>query len=356
MARKKRPSRLKHWFIPNRNNYYKPAFFSTASVACVLTVLVLLEGAYIASTRTDFFRTNFMASVLPGALVSLANDDRAAAGVGALTDDPLLDQAAQNKADDMAAKGYFSHVTPDGKQPWYWFDLVGYPYTYAGENLAVNFTDSKDVENAWMASPTHHANLVKPQYTQVGIGVAQGKYQGKEATFVVQFFAARSDAGKLAAAPPAAIAVAGSALGTSAQKPAQAPAVPAATSSIKTAAASGTAPTSSVAFATASGTATTAVLGAEVSPPAAAGFLGAIATSPTHDLVFILTALIILVAVLLIIAVVVKARVQYKEVIGGGLVLLVALLGLLLFTKSNAHPVQLPGDTQAAAVFTAVGH
>ena len=75
MARKKRPSRLKHWFIPNRNNYYKPAFFSTASVACVLTVLVLLEGAYIASTRTDFFRTNFMASVLPGALVSLANDD-----------------------------------------------------------------------------------------------------------------------------------------------------------------------------------------------------------------------------------------------------------------------------------------
>jgi hypothetical protein len=237
-------------------------------------------------------------------------------------------------------------VTPDGKQPWYWFDLVGYPYTYAGENLAVNFTDSKDVENAWMASPTHHANLVKPQYTQVGIGVAQGRYQGKEATFVVQFFAARSDAGKLAAAPATAIAVAGSALGKSAQAPAT-------TSSIKPAAAA--APTSSVEFATASGTATTAVLGAEVSPPAAAaGFLGAIATSPTHDLIFILTALIIIVAVLLIIAVVVKARVQYKEVIGGGLVLLVALLGLLLFTKSNVHPVQLPGDTQAAAVYSAL--
>jgi len=351
MARRKKESRLKNWFIPHRGNYYKPAFFSTASVAGVLMLLVLLEGAYIASTRTDFFSTNFMASVLPGALVSLANDDREAAGVGELQDDPLLAQAAQDKADDMAAKGYFSHVTPDGKQPWYWFDQVNYPYTYAGENLAVNFTDSKDVENAWMASPTHHANLVKPQYTQVGIGVAQGKYQGKDATFVVQFFAARSDAGKLAATPASAISTIADA---AANKPAAAAKAPPPATSAKTASTSKTA--SSTVLAAASSTASpTAVLGAEVSPPAAAvGFFGAIATSPTHDLIFILTALIIIVAVLLIIAVVVKARVQYKEVIGGGLVLLVAILGLLLFTKSHVTPVTLPGDTQAAAVYSAL--
>ena len=59
------------------------------------------------------------------------------------------------KAQDMATLGYFAHVSPDGKTPWYWIEKVGYDYQYAGENLAINFSDSKDVTNAWMASPLH---------------------------------------------------------------------------------------------------------------------------------------------------------------------------------------------------------
>ena len=48
--------------------------------------------------------------------------------------------AAQAKADDMATKGYFAHTSPDGKNSWYWFKQAGYTFTYAGENLALDFS------------------------------------------------------------------------------------------------------------------------------------------------------------------------------------------------------------------------
>jgi hypothetical protein len=131
---------------------------------------------------------NTVAAVLPGEIIALTNTERAQNSVGQLTENALLDAAAQAKANDMAAKGYFSHVGPDGKQPWAWIAGAGYRYQDAGENLAVRFVDSTDVVNAWMASPTHRANIVKPVYTDIGVGVAQGMYQGEPATFVVQYF------------------------------------------------------------------------------------------------------------------------------------------------------------------------
>ena len=64
------------------------------------------------------------------------------------------------KADDMAKRGYFSHTTPDGKNPWYWLNLAGYKYSYAGENLAVNFIDSKDVNQALASELQYQSKLV----------------------------------------------------------------------------------------------------------------------------------------------------------------------------------------------------
>jgi hypothetical protein len=79
-------------------------------------------------------------------------------------------------------------VSPEGKQPWYWFGLVGYQYEYAGENLAVDFTDSKDVTLAWMNSPTHKANIMKNAYTEMGTGIATGTFNGNPTIFVAQVF------------------------------------------------------------------------------------------------------------------------------------------------------------------------
>jgi hypothetical protein len=100
-----------------------------------------------------------------------------------------LDKAATMKATDMATKGYFAHVSPEGKKPWNWLQEVEYKYQYAGENLAVNFKDSEDVTVAWMNSPTHKANIVKAQYTEIGTGVATGTYNGVKSVYVAQVFA-----------------------------------------------------------------------------------------------------------------------------------------------------------------------
>ncbi len=100
----------------------------------------------------------------------------------------LLSRAALLKAEDMLRRDYFSHRDPDGQMPWYWLDRVGYDYLFAGENLALNFNDSKKVMKAWLDSPSHRANLMNENYTEIGIGVAEGLFEGKEVVLAVQFF------------------------------------------------------------------------------------------------------------------------------------------------------------------------
>src|SRR4029079_16600268 len=113
------------------------------------------------------------AAVISAVLVDLANGDRAQHGYGTLTLNSTHVAAAQAKANDMAAKGYFAHVSPDGTDPWHWFKEAGYQFDYAGENLAVNFVDSGDVNDAWMNSPTHRDNILNPHYTEIGIATAE---------------------------------------------------------------------------------------------------------------------------------------------------------------------------------------
>ena len=122
-------------------------------------------------------------------MVDMTNEDRNINNLKQLQMNPALSQAAKLKAEDMATRGYFSHKSPDGLLPWYWFDKVGYDYEYAGENLALNFGESSEVEKAWMNSPAHKANLLHEKYSEIGIGIAEGEYQGQKTIFVVQFFA-----------------------------------------------------------------------------------------------------------------------------------------------------------------------
>lgn len=136
-------------------------------------------------------------------LITRTNHDRAINGVGPVSENALLDAAAQRKADDMMARGYFSHVSPEGMQPWHWIHAMGYQFTHAGENIASHFNSSRAVEDVWMASPTHRANIVGKAYTNMGIGISHGLYQGIETTFVVEFFAAPAPSLKKVALLPA---------------------------------------------------------------------------------------------------------------------------------------------------------
>lgn len=148
---------------------------------------VALLGATAFYARTMLTSDN-MAAVISAVLVDLTNEDRKDEDLGTLTRNSVLDAAAQAKADDMAEKGYFAHNSPDGKTSWHWFREAGYSFSYAGENLAVDFDDSDDVEEAWMDSPTHRANILNGKFTEIGIATAVGTYKGQKTTFVVQMF------------------------------------------------------------------------------------------------------------------------------------------------------------------------
>jgi uncharacterized protein YkwD len=338
MAKKLR-SHLHDQLIPHVGNGFKPLLFTATGVGAVIVVLLLVQAAYFVQTKIVFTQTNFLASVLPGVLATLTNQDRAANGIASLSVDAHLSQAAQMKADDMAARGYFSHVDPDGNQPWFWFKKAGYEYAYAGENLAVNFTDSEDVQKAWMNSPTHHANIVKAQYTRIGIGVAQGIYEGKETTFVVQFFATPRAAAAAVPTPEATPVeetgdtdrrVLGVEAGT--VMPSGADEEPVLETEYEV-------------------EQTGHVQGDSVAP--ALSFFAQVAASPTHTVIYVLIGLTAAIGVLLLVAIGVHIKVQYLEVIGGGLILLLVALSLLVFNATNGSSVIVPGGEQQASVIGA---
>ncbi|HUQ30232.1 MAG TPA: CAP domain-containing protein [Candidatus Paceibacterota bacterium] len=329
MQRPKRSliGRVHDYLFPHAGNNYHPHFFRPASVTAIVLALLVLEGAYFADIRVLFKNSDFLASVLPSVLASLTNADRVENNIPMVTENAVLAQAATNAAQDMAAHGYFSHVSPEGKTPWYWLNQVGYAYTYAGQNLAVNFTDSNEVERAWMNSPTHHANIVKAEYTEVGIGVAQGMYEGREAAFVVQFFAT----------PPPKVAAAPSPTATSA-KPKEVAII--------------AAPTTSPSVST-----STAVLGVEASqaaPPEKQNFFKRILVTPRSSMEILGTLFVALIAVLFALAVSMGAHMRHPRIIAVSVFLITITSGALILNTWTAGDVILPVDTQSASIATAL--
>lgn len=155
----------------------------------IMTVLTLLTFVG-ANLQTVLWQSSewLVSTVLPAVVVGLTNQERAENSAAPLVRNSVLDEAAQLKAEHMARNEYFSHYSPDGVSPWYWFDEAGYVYAYAGENLAIHFTDSSEVVEAWMNSPLHRENIVNNVYTEIGVGTAKGKYEGYDTVYVVQLF------------------------------------------------------------------------------------------------------------------------------------------------------------------------
>ncbi len=180
---------LRNIFLPHVGNEDYPHFWRKKSIVTFVGIVFLVEIFLFGMSSFVFKSDSYLATVLPSVLTTLTNKERSANEVLPLKINNVLETAAQLKADDMASRGYFAHYSPEGNAPWYWIEKVKYEYLRAGENLAVNFTDSKDVVSAWMKSPTHRANILKGNYEETGIALAEGIYKGKSAVFVVQFFA-----------------------------------------------------------------------------------------------------------------------------------------------------------------------
>lgn len=193
---------LKDYFIPHHGNEFKPHSLQKAAMTGMVA-LVLLSFTLANVQSFLWIASDWMvSSVLPAVIVDLTNEERSTDALGKLRRNNTLDVAAQMKAQHMADREYFAHFSPNGVSPWHWFAEANYNFVHAGENLAIHFTDSDEVVEAWMDSPAHRANILNGNYTEIGIGTAEGEFEGFKTIYVVQLF------GTPAAAP----AVAGSAV------------------------------------------------------------------------------------------------------------------------------------------------
>lgn len=117
------------------------------------------------------------------------NWQRTQNGDTSLSENAILDKAALAKAHDILVNQYFAHTSPAGVGVTQLAKSVGYTYVLIGENLARgDFADGKALVDAWMASPEHRANILKPGYREIGIAVIKGVYQGTKEWVGVQEF------------------------------------------------------------------------------------------------------------------------------------------------------------------------
>lgn len=121
---------------------------------------------------------------LEAEMLNLVNRERLAAGLGALAPDPELTEVARRHSTDMFVRGYFAHDTPENRDPFDRMREAGVRFLAAGENLAHGPT-IQIAHTGLMNSPGHRANILRPQFGRVGIGIMDG---GRHGLMVTQNF------------------------------------------------------------------------------------------------------------------------------------------------------------------------
>ncbi|HSX46937.1 MAG TPA: CAP domain-containing protein [Patescibacteria group bacterium] len=155
--------------------------------------LLLLLGVFSLNIWQPAQRSGVLAyatEMSASSLLSSTNAQREQNGVGDLQLNSELTAAAQAKANDMIARNYWSHNTPDGQEPWVFFDNAGYKFQKAGENLAYGFATSSETVTGWMNSPPHRENLLDTAFVDVGFGFANGNNynnSGQETVVVAEY-------------------------------------------------------------------------------------------------------------------------------------------------------------------------
>jgi hypothetical protein len=175
-------------FIPHevkrkRANLLSQGALITYSIILLILVVILRVFPLMAPGVLGY-----ASNINSNDLLKYTNERRAKVGLKPLKMNAELSRAAEKKAEDMFDVGYWAHVSPLGTQPWDFILSQGYDYTYAGENLAKNFSNSKEVVDAWYESPSHRENLLSSNYDDIGFAVVNGVLNGYETTLVVQMF------------------------------------------------------------------------------------------------------------------------------------------------------------------------
>ena len=114
---------------------------------------------------------------LEAEMLDLVNRERATEGLDPLVADPELAMVARAHSADMFARGYFSHYTPEQASPFDRMRAADVRFRTAGENLALAPT-LQIAHRGLMNSPGHRANILRPEFGHLGIGILDGGRYG----------------------------------------------------------------------------------------------------------------------------------------------------------------------------------
>ncbi len=182
---------IAHLFHPRRSNNHRSVFLHPETLLALAFAALIFAGGLNLYERTRYGMGSILgyaSDISVGDVISLTNQERAKSGLAPLQANTRLSAAALAKGQDMFNNQYWAHTSPQGREPWDFMRDAGYVYRVAGENLARDFSTTPAMVSAWMASPTHRANIMNSRYNEIGIAVINGTLEGVETTLVVQMF------------------------------------------------------------------------------------------------------------------------------------------------------------------------
>jgi uncharacterized protein YkwD len=121
-------------------------------------------------------------------LLERINRERTERHLSLLRPDPRLNIAAQRHAEDMLARSYYGHKSPEGKTALERSKSAGYVPQFVGENIAEGQDTYDRVVKDWMASTVHREHILSPVFSDIGSGVAVGANKNGHQILWVQMF------------------------------------------------------------------------------------------------------------------------------------------------------------------------
>jgi uncharacterized protein YkwD len=137
----------------------------------------------------NILNKNANISLLSDKIILFTNIEREKEGLEKLKENKKLDFSAEKKLQDMLDNQYFEHISPTGIGVTDLSKTVNYEYILIGENLAMgNFKNEEELVSAWMKSKGHKENILNKNYTEIGVSIRKGKFDGKDTWMAVQHF------------------------------------------------------------------------------------------------------------------------------------------------------------------------
>src|SRR3989344_2451993 len=125
------PSFLLHLFFPCESNNQRAKLLHPSTLSVIIGLVVVFQiglGRFSAQFPQIL---GYASQISPAEIVQLTNIERQANGESPVKLNAALSAAADRKAADMIAHGYWAHVSPTGTQPWFFITDAGYQYRYA---------------------------------------------------------------------------------------------------------------------------------------------------------------------------------------------------------------------------------